>query len=83
MGRPVVCSAFSPVVASMAKRARAGLPYDSHETFGESIELLIEDPDLARDLGEAGREFVRSTYTWDRVVATYLDLFAEVRTRNL
>ena len=82
MGRPVVCSAFSPVVASMAKRAGAGLPYDSHETFGESIEMLIEDPKLACALGEAGRDFVRSTYTWPRVVETYLDLFAEVRARN-
>ena len=82
MGRPVVCSAFSPVVASMCKRAGGGLPYDTHATFGESVELLVEDARLATALGEAGREFVHSTYTWDRVITTYLDLLAEVRIRN-
>ena len=31
---------------------------------------------------ESGAEFVASTYTWPRVVETYVDLFAEVRARQ-
>jgi glycosyltransferase involved in cell wall biosynthesis len=81
-GRPVICDVRSPVVWGMAYRARAGLGYRSAAELAEICELLIADPHLAARLGESGREFVERTYTWPRVVETYLDLFAEVRARN-
>jgi len=44
--------------------------------------LLLERPELRDSLGARGREFVARTYTWPRIVASYRDLFAEVRARN-
>lgn len=82
MGRPVVVSARAPVLASMSRRAGAGLPYGSAGEFAELLELLLERPALAASLGEQGRAFVARTYTWPGVVEKYLDLFAEIRARN-
>jgi len=82
MGRPVVVSARAPVLASMARRAGAGLPYGSADEFAELLELLLERPALAAALGAQGRAFVARTYTWPGVVEKYLDLFAEIRARN-
>jgi glycosyltransferase involved in cell wall biosynthesis len=82
MGRPVVVSARAPVLASMSRRAGAGLPYGSADEFAELLELLLERPALAAALGEQGRAFVARTYTWPGVVEKYLDLFAEIRARN-
>jgi glycosyltransferase involved in cell wall biosynthesis len=82
MGRPTLCPARSPVLAALARRAGAGLPYGSASEFGELCELLLERPALAARLGAAGRAFVGSTYTWPRVVEAYRDLFAEVFARN-
>jgi len=81
-GRPVICDARSPVVWGMTYRAGAGLAYRSAAEFGEICEMLIARPQLASRLGAAGQSFVERTYTWPRVVETYLDLFAEVRARN-
>jgi len=80
-GRPVIVDARSPVLAGMTRRARAGLAYRSGAEFAEICELLVDDPALGGRLGRSGGEFVGRTYTWPRVVDTYLDLFAEVRTR--
>ncbi len=66
----------------MTYRAGAGLAYRSAAEFAEISEMLIGRPQLASRLGEAGQLFVARTYTWPRVVETYLDLFAEVRARN-
>jgi glycosyltransferase involved in cell wall biosynthesis len=44
--------------------------------------MLIARPQLASRLGASGQAFVERTYTWPRVIETYLDLFAEVRARN-
>ena len=81
-GRPTVTSAASPVLASMGRRAGAGIPYASAAEFGEICELLLERPELRDRLGRSGAAFVRRTYAWPMVVEKYLDLFAEVRTRN-
>jgi glycosyltransferase involved in cell wall biosynthesis len=80
-GRPVIVDARSPVLAGMARRAGAGLGYRTSAEFAEICELLGDDPGLADRLGLAGADFVRRTYTWPRVVETYVDLFAEVRAR--
>ena len=66
----------------MSRRSGGGLFYRSFAEFAEILDLLLEDHDLGRRLGEAGREFVRATYAWPRVIETYLDLFAEVRAHN-
>lgn len=81
-GRPVITDARSPVVWGMARRARAGLAYHDAAEFGEIVALLADDARCRDELGSAGRDFVRRTYTWPRIVETYLDLFAEVRTRS-
>ncbi len=80
-GRPVIVDARSPVLAGMARRARAGLAYRSSAEFAEICELLMDDPTIGDRLGRSGAEFVATTYTWPRVVETYIDLFAEVRAR--
>jgi glycosyltransferase involved in cell wall biosynthesis len=80
-GRPVIVDARSPVLAGMARRANAGLLYRNQAEFAEISELLTDDPGLGDRLGRSGAEFVGRTYTWPRVVDTYVDLFAEVRNR--
>ena len=81
-GRPVICDARSPVVWGMGRRAGAALAFQDAAEFEEIVTMLADDPSLASGLGECGREFVSRTYTWPRIVETYLDLFAEVRSRN-
>ena len=81
-GRPAIVDARSPVLASMARRAGAGLGYRSWMEFAEIAELLITDPAVGDRLGRAGAAFVNATYTWPVVVEKYRDLFAEVSARN-
>ena len=79
--RPVIVDARSPVLAGMTRRAGAGLAYRTSAEFAEICELFVDDPALGDRLGRSGADFVDRTYTWPRVVETYVDLFAEVRAR--
>jgi len=81
-GKAIICDTASPVVWGMARRARAGLAFRDAAEFGELCGMLADDPGLGQRLGESGRAFVERTYTWPRIIETYLDLFAEVRARN-
>ncbi len=80
--KPALVAARSPVLASMARRADAGVPYRSFAEFAEVCELLVARPEVGRRLGECGRGFVARTYTWPVVVEKYLDLFAESKARR-
>ena len=80
--RPVICAAESPVVWGMARRAGAGLAFRDAAELGEIVGLLTDDRDTRVRLGDAGKRFVERTYSWPRIVETYLDMFAEVRARN-
>ena len=44
----------------------------------EGLTVLLEDQNRARAMGGAGRRFVESTFTWDRVVARLQAGFGDV-----
>lgn len=71
LGRPVICTAHSPVVRGLVRRAGGGLYYGDSEEFVEALHLLASDRDTADGLGRQGRRFTRATYRWPDVIATY------------
>lgn len=71
LGRPVVCTAHSPVVQGLTRRAGGGLAYVDAEEFAEALHLLMTEPATATGLGCQGRAFVRATYQWPTVMQHY------------
>jgi phosphatidylinositol alpha-1,6-mannosyltransferase len=55
---------------------RTGYIVSDIDGLVEGLEMLLADPDRARDLGAAGRRFVESEFTWSRVVERLHDGFA-------
>ncbi len=45
--------------------------------MAEKIALLAKDPDLARSMGQAGRDRVRKYYDWSAIIPQMQDLWAE------
>lgn len=53
-----------------------GFVVSSVDDIVEGLRMLIDDPAMAREMGAAGREFVESEFTWERVVERFHDGFA-------
>lgn len=47
------------------------VPFGDWHAIAELVELLLDRPEVARALGEAGRAKVWERYTWDKVVARF------------
>ena len=47
-----------------------------------STRRLLEDPELARRMGDAGRRAVETHYNWDRVAADVIRIGREVAERH-
>jgi len=75
--RPVLVNGKCEVLRGQCRRANAGLYYSSYEEFREALSLLEADEGLRARLGQNGRKYFDSHYTWDIVERKYLALIAQ------
>jgi glycosyltransferase involved in cell wall biosynthesis len=81
LGRPVIASGVGGVL-SVIEDGRTGLivpPSDSRSLAERMIELLT-NPDLARRLGEAGRQRIHDQFNEQRMLNDVIQLYNEVNT---
>ncbi len=77
-GLPVVVSPQVNLAAEI-RRHEAGLVTSlEDEKVEEAISRLLGDAALRREMGRRGRQFVRETYSWDRVLDAWLQLYERV-----
>jgi glycosyltransferase involved in cell wall biosynthesis len=75
--KPVVATSFggSPEVVEHGVTGFVENPFDL-ENFGRRIRALLEDPKLARRLGEAGYLRMRQHFTIERLTAEFLEEYS-------
>jgi phosphatidyl-myo-inositol alpha-mannosyltransferase len=81
-GRPVVASRNSGF-ARLMENGRQGFlidPPDDERKFAAALNLLLEDSDLARSMGAAGRQLALTTYAWPNVVDRLEELYERLLT---
>ncbi len=76
-GVPVLANGLCQVLKDNCLKADGGLYYTSYEEFAGCLDVLRSDPELRRELAANGQRYVRATYSWDAVVAKYLEIFAQ------
>jgi glycosyltransferase involved in cell wall biosynthesis len=79
LGLPVVFSNF-PNYREIAEKTGAGIMVDATkpEQIADAIESLVRNPALARQMGEAGREAVRTRFNWQAESKKLLDLYHQL-----
>jgi D-inositol-3-phosphate glycosyltransferase len=80
-GVPVVASRVGGLTGTV-KDGETGylIPWLCPEPFAERIEMLLENENLRRSLGEVARDAV-SRYGWDKVAERVLEVYAALRAR--
>ncbi len=60
------------------RRAETGYVVHSADDIAEGLEILMDDQERAREMGEEGRRMVEAEFTWTRVVDRFLDGFSTI-----
>ena len=68
-GTPVLVHARCAVTTHHVLSAGGGLAFDDFYEFAEALDLLLEDTERRRRLGEQGRAYVETMYSWPAVTA--------------
>jgi glycosyltransferase involved in cell wall biosynthesis len=62
--------------ADIVRRSAGGVVVQGDPTpLGDAIDRLLQDPNLARTMGEAGQRYVTANYSWTRIAAGMEDLY--------
>jgi glycosyltransferase involved in cell wall biosynthesis len=80
VGTPVLANARSEVLVEHCRKSNAGLYYADRDEFVEALKVLNADPRLRAKLGRNGRDYVRSNYRWDVILAKYERMFSRLKT---
>jgi glycosyltransferase involved in cell wall biosynthesis len=75
LGRPVLANARCDVLVGQCLRSNAGLYYGDAAEFGGALDALLDRPGLADALGENGRRYYATHYSWPVIERKYLDMF--------
>jgi glycosyltransferase involved in cell wall biosynthesis len=79
VGTPVLANARSEVLVEHCRKSNAGLYYADRDEFTEALRMLVGDERLRARLGRNGREYIRTNYRWDVILAKYERMFAKLR----
>lgn len=68
---PVVVQGHCELLVEHCRESRAGLWFCNCGEFGEAVNLLQTDGRLRTQMGNNGLEYVRSRYSWERIIRKY------------
>jgi glycosyltransferase involved in cell wall biosynthesis len=71
-GTPALVHAKSRVLVSQCRAAGAGLWFRHYPDFETQLSYLLDNPDARRALGENGRRFVSTRYSWPVVESSFI-----------
>jgi glycosyltransferase involved in cell wall biosynthesis len=58
------------------------VPFDQPEKLAHAIQELIKNPQIMSDLGNKARKRALTTYDWNSITGTYLELLHEIKTKR-
>jgi glycosyltransferase involved in cell wall biosynthesis len=69
--------------AEIVRQSGAGIvAHGNAEAFGAAIDHLLDNPNLARSMGESGQRYAATHYTWTGISARMEELYDSLKSRN-
>ena len=76
-GRPVLVHEACNVTSYFAKTVGGGLYFKNYLDFEGCINYIVDHGQIAEQMGENGKKFVKDNFSWDVIVKRYMEFFAQ------
>ena len=70
--KPALVQGQSAVLRGQAMRSGGAIPYEGWAEFDCALGMLLEDENLAQQMGENGRRYVVEKYDWPKVMEEFM-----------
>lgn len=78
LGVPVLVNGQCDVLQGHCARSNAGFHYRSYAEFRAFLTLLVERPELSRQLGRHGQQYVQRDYRWETLEDRFVNWFTGI-----
>lgn len=84
-GKPVIVGAKGETENLVVNKAKAGIGFEPENVHGliDSVTKLYENPQLRKDLGRNGRDFVTKEFSRSKKAMDYLNILEEISAKNV
>lgn len=79
---PALVNGHCAVLKGQAIRSNGALYYRNYDEFARCLTMLLDRPDVGRELGRQGLSYVEREYRWPTVIAKIDALLAQVVARS-
>lgn len=76
--RPVIVNGNCEVLKQHIELSQAGFIYKSYNEFAASVDKLLSDKKHAEEMGRAGKKYVETYYSWDRITKIFLERIEKI-----
>ena len=80
--RPVLVCEECKVTTNFVRQAQGGLYFSDYTEFEKTVSYLLKHKDIAQKMGENGKRYVESHFTWDKVISDYCELIKGITEKN-
>lgn len=77
-GRPVLVNQNCAVTKNFVLESNGGLYFSNYFEFEGCVNYIISHPDTACLMGDNGKNYVNSNFSWDIITEKYLEFFREI-----
>ncbi len=79
--KPVLVTQRCEVLEEFVQASGGGMVYGGYEEFKDQVATILGQPDLAREMGWKGREYVSRRYNWRQVMEVYNRVLSDLQAR--
>lgn len=77
-GRPVLVNSGCDVTTDFAHQSGGGFAFENYDSFERYVNEIMNEPEMAIAMGQNGRKYVISHFSWDAIVEKYISFFEEL-----
>lgn len=77
--RPILVNEKCQVLKGHILRSNGGLYYDNEEEFVATLNYLLDNPSIAKAMGENGYQYVETNYRWPIIINHLLSFLKETK----
>lgn len=78
VGTPVIVNEECDVIVGQCERSRGGISYYG-KNLKDNLKTLVDDVELAKQMGQNGRRYVLDNYSWEHVLGIYRKIFKSIK----
>jgi glycosyltransferase involved in cell wall biosynthesis len=82
LNKPVLVNGRCEVLKGQCRRSNGGLWYENYEQFKEMIPWMLKHNKERKQMGENGKKYVQSNYSWEVIEQKFLDFIPKILRQN-